>query len=77
MMTLLRKIKNLIISAWSKFGLFLNRIFTPLILGSIYFIVLTPIALIYRLTNPERKSDATSFIERNKTYKPKDFENPW
>lgn len=77
MMILVRKIKNLIISAWSKFGLFLNRIFTPMILGSIYYIVLTPIALLYRLTNRERKPDATSFIERNKTYTPKDFENPW
>lgn len=77
MMTLVRKIKNPIVCSWSKFGLFLNRIFTPLILGCIYFIVLTPIALLYRLTNPIRKPDVTSFIERNKTYTSKDFENPW
>ena len=39
-MTLFQKIKDPVIRVWSKFGLLLNRLFTPLILGCIYFIVL-------------------------------------
>lgn len=77
MILMFRRVKNLIICAWRKFGLLLNRIFTPLILGSIYFLVLTPVALLYRLTNTTKKQGTNSFIERNKTFTAKDFENPW
>ena len=76
-MTLFQKIKDPVIYIWSKFGLFLNRLFTPLILGCIYFIVLTPVALLYRLTKRKKPTDSTSFIGRNKTFTAKDFENPW
>lgn len=35
--------------AWMKFGLFLGKIINPLIMGLIYFIILTPLAAILRL----------------------------
>jgi len=34
---------------WFKFGIFLGRIVSPLIMGIIFFLVVTPIALIMRL----------------------------
>ena len=34
---------------WSKFGIFLGKIISPLIMGIIFFLVVTPIGLIMRL----------------------------
>ena len=34
---------------WFKFGILLGKIFSPLILGAIFFIIITPTALISRL----------------------------
>tara|TARA_B100000941_G_C28349858_1_gene471251 strand:- start:27 stop:410 length:384 start_codon:yes stop_codon:yes gene_type:complete len=34
---------------WFKFGLFLGKIITPLIMGIIFFIIVTPIGVIMRL----------------------------
>ena len=34
---------------WFKFGLFLGKIISPLIMGSIFFIVVTPIGILMRL----------------------------
>jgi hypothetical protein len=33
---------------WSKFGLLLNRIVNPVVMGLLFFAVVTPIALIFR-----------------------------
>ena len=35
--------------AWMRFGLFLSRLVNPLILGVIFFLVITPIAVVRRL----------------------------
>ena len=34
---------------WFKFGLFLGKIISPLIMGFIFFVVVTPIGIIMRL----------------------------
>ena len=34
---------------WSKFGIFLGKIISPIIMGIIFFLVVTPIGLIMRL----------------------------
>lgn len=34
---------------WFEFGILLGRVFSPLILGTIFFIIITPTALICRL----------------------------
>jgi hypothetical protein len=41
---------------WMRLGLLLNKITTPLILGIVFFLVISPIALVRRL----RRSDALS-----------------
>ena len=38
---------------WFKFGLLLGKIFSPLIMGSIFFVVVTPIGLLMRLFNKD------------------------
>lgn len=43
--------------AWMKFGLLLNRVVEPIVLGTMFFVVLTPFALMMRLggKDPMRK----------------------
>lgn len=38
---------------WFKFGLLLGKIFSPLIMGTIFFVVVTPIGLLMRLFNKD------------------------
>ena len=35
--------------AWTKFGLLLGQVFNPLLLGVVFFLVVTPIAVVMRL----------------------------
>ena len=50
---------------WFKFGLFLGKIISPLIMGIIFFIVVTPIGLIMRLFG---KDVLNLKYNKNKTY---------
>ena len=38
---------------WLKFGLLLNRIVSPLVMGLLFYLVMTPIALIMRMTGKD------------------------
>jgi predicted membrane metal-binding protein len=38
---------------WTKFGLLLNRIVSPLVMGLLFFLVITPFALVMRLTGKD------------------------
>ena len=50
---------------WFKFGLFLGKIISPLIMGFIFFIVVTPIGIIMRLL---RKDLLNLKYNQKKTY---------
>ena len=55
---------------WFKFGLLLGRIVSPLIMGIIFFLVVTPIALIMKiigkdLLNLKFNKGKTYWIEKN------------
>lgn len=57
---------------WFKFGLFLGRIFAPLIMGIIFFLVVTPIGLIMKflkkdLLNLKFNNNESYWIKRNST----------
>jgi hypothetical protein len=73
----------IITAGWLKFAYFLGFINTRIILTLIYYLLLTPIAYIYRLLhgdflNIKRNTSLKSyFVERNHAYEPKDFENVW
>ena len=47
------KILNPFNKLWFKFGIFLSRIISPLVMGVIFFLVVTPIGLVMRLINKD------------------------
>ena len=57
--------------AWAKFGLFLGQVFNPILLGVVFFLVVTPIAIALRLSGKDlldlkSKSNLESYwIDRN------------
>ena len=55
---------------WFKFGIFLGKIVSPLVMGIIFFLVVTPIGLIMRLIgkdllNLKYNSNKSYWIEKN------------
>jgi hypothetical protein len=55
---------------WFKFGLFLGKIISPLVMGVIFFFVVTPIGLLMRLLgkdilNLKYNNDKSYWIEKN------------
>jgi hypothetical protein len=52
---------------WMRFGLLLNRITTPIILGIVFFLVLAPMALIMRLRG--RDPMARKFETETESYR--------
>ena len=47
------KILNPLNKFWFKFGIFLGKIISPLVMGIIFFLVVTPIGLLMRLLNKD------------------------
>ena len=47
------KILNPLNRLWFKFGIFLGKIISPLVMGIIFFLVVTPIGLLMRLLNKD------------------------
>ena len=50
---------------WFKFGIFLGKLISPIIMGIVFFLIVTPIGLIMRLFKKDllklKKSNATSY----------------
>lgn len=67
--------------AWFKLAEILNFVVSKTILGTLFFVVLFPIAILYRISNKDKlqleKSDKTNWIERNHDYSSADLENIW
>jgi large-conductance mechanosensitive channel len=59
---------------WFKFGIFLGVIITPLIMGIVYFLVVTPIGIFMRLLGKDLlqtsnvKNTSTYWMKRDKKY---------
>ena len=47
------QILNPLNKLWFKFGIFLGKIISPLVMGIIFFLVVTPIGLLMRLLNKD------------------------
>lgn len=67
---------------WLKFAEILGRINSTILLSLVFFIFLTPIALLMRIFKKEdalklKKPGASAYDERNHTYEKKDLENTW
>ena len=50
---------------------------SPILLGITYFLILTPIAWLYRLFNRTEEEQDSTMNERVKTYSKEDFIHPW
>jgi hypothetical protein len=59
------KLLNPLNKIWFKFGLFLGKIISPIIMGVIFFFVVTPIALLMKLL---QKDLLNLKFNKNKTY---------
>ncbi len=64
------KILNPLNKVWFKFGIFLGKIVSPLVMGIIFFFVVTPIGFIMRLLkkdllNLKFKDNKSYWIEKN------------
>ncbi|OGS10895.1 MAG: hypothetical protein A2234_04060 [Elusimicrobia bacterium RIFOXYA2_FULL_58_8] len=70
-------------AGWLKFAEVLGTFNTRVILGLVYFVVLTPIALVFRalikrhVNSPRTAFDGTYFTVRDHSFGAPDFEKMW
>lgn len=66
---------------WMRFGLLLSRVMTPLIMSIVFFVVITPVALVLKVFGKDamaRKfSDADSYRVPTKKAPPDNLEKPY
>lgn len=67
---------------WMGFAVVLGRLMNGLILSVIFFLLLSPLALLARITRREpplmkKKPLSTAFITVDKRFNPEDFEKTW
>ena len=66
---------------WTKFAQFLGNINAKILLSAIFFVFLTPIAFLFKLTKKDnlklKAQKGTVYEERNHLYVAKDLENVW
>ena len=76
-------LRNYMLKFWGQVASGLGAINSRIILGLIFFLILTPIALLSRLFSKDKmqlkkKADKASYFKmRNHVYSSEDFENPW
>ena len=60
--------------AWMRFGLLASRVMTPLVLGIVFFVMISPIALVWRLMG---KDPMQRKLDRNqKSYRVQSVKSP-
>jgi hypothetical protein len=67
---------------WSKLAFALGWVNSRILLGFVFFVILTPIALVRRFWTKDElslrsKSAGTQWKVRDHTYGPRDLEKPW
>jgi hypothetical protein len=78
---LFKPLAKYIAIAWFKLADLLSWVVSKAVLGILFFVVLLPVSLLYRITNKDklqlkRSSDST-WIERNQTYTSGNLKNIW
>lgn len=72
---------KIIAIAWFKLADILNYFVSKIILGALFFVILFPISIIYRMANKNKlllkKSVKSIWTIRGDTYSASDFENIW
>lgn len=66
---------------WMKLALLLSKVMQPIMFSLLYFLFLTPLAVLQRLTSKNtmrlKNKSASTFNQVKKQFSPKHFENPW
>ena len=75
-------VSSWILWLWEKIGHVLGWINTRILLTAVFYVVLFPFAMLFRLFNKDPlsvswKNKSSAFVERNLTYAAEDLENPW
>jgi hypothetical protein len=80
----IKKIAFIIAEGWLKFAHILGAFNTKVILTLIFFLFLTPIAILYRIVKGDsmklrrkNRAEKSYWIEKNHKYAAKDMENVW
>ena len=67
--------------AWFKLADILNFFVSKIVLGTLFFVVLWPVSMLYKISNKDRlhlkKSEKSNWIERNHVYSSEDLKNIW
>lgn len=76
------KINSLIEKYWFWLAKIMGYIVPNILLGLIFYLILTPISLFYLLFSKGgqvklKASKSSQFVKVNKNFNPKSFENPW
>jgi hypothetical protein len=77
----IKPLAKLIAIAWFKLADVLNYIMSKIVLGIVFYLVLFPISLLYRLSQKDKlqlkRQKKSTWIERNYEYKAADLKNIW
>lgn len=77
----IQPLAGLISYLWYKLGDAMGFVMSKIILSIIFLLLLTPIALLYRLLSKDplmlRKKGDSTFTDRRHSYTAKDLQNPW
>jgi hypothetical protein len=72
---------NAIVWAWYRLAFVMSLVVNPVVLGAVYWVFITPIAILFRLVgnDPLQKKRAgdTTYSTREKTYTSRDLKYPW
>ena len=78
---LIKPLAKYVAILWFKLADALNFVVSKIVLGTIFFLVLFPISLLYRISKNDklqiRKSKSSLWTIRNYKYKSADLENIW
>ena len=79
---LIPPIGRLILKGWEYLALGLGWVNSRILLTIVFYLILTPVALISRIFNKDKlklkkQEGGTLFTTRNHLFTPKDLENPW
>ncbi|SMD32767.1 hypothetical protein SAMN04488029_1118 [Reichenbachiella faecimaris] len=69
-----------IVRVWKGLSMILGAINTHILLAIVFYLILTPVALLRRILSKRPELDQTRssfFLTRQHTYEPHDFEHPW
>jgi hypothetical protein len=77
----LPSVGNRIVWLWYRLAYVLSLVVNPVVLGAVYWLFISPIALLFRLfgNDPLQKKapSQSNYQIRNKTYEAKDLKFPW